>query len=29
VVMDTPILDGRLYIRTIGGVSCFDLRAGR
>ena len=26
VVMDTPILDGRLYIRTMGGVACFDLR---
>ncbi len=27
VVMDTPIINGRLYIRTIGGVACFDLRA--
>jgi outer membrane protein assembly factor BamB len=27
VTMDTPIVGGRLYIRTIGGVPCFDLRA--
>ncbi len=27
VVMDTPILNGRLYIRSIGGVTCFDLAA--
>jgi outer membrane protein assembly factor BamB len=26
VVMDTPIINGRLYIRTMGGVTCFDLR---
>jgi outer membrane protein assembly factor BamB len=26
VVMDTPFINGRLYIRTMGGVACFDLR---
>ncbi len=29
VVMDTPIVDGRLYLRTMGGAACFDLRANR
>jgi outer membrane protein assembly factor BamB len=28
VTMDSPFVDGRLYVRTMGGAACLDLRKG-